>query len=111
MDASVLAVDLSLASLAYARRKAMEFGLANITFAQADILTLGKAARSFDAIESSGVLHHMADPFAAWRALLGLLKPGGFMLVGLYSRLARRNVERTRRFIAERGYGAALRRR
>jgi Tfp pilus assembly protein PilF/SAM-dependent methyltransferase len=107
LNVAMLAVDLSLASLAYAKRKAAELGLANIGFAQADILTLGKAGRSFDVIESSGVLHHMADPFAAWRTLLGLLKPGGFMLVGLYSRLARRNVERTRRFIAGRGLGAS----
>jgi Flp pilus assembly protein TadD/2-polyprenyl-3-methyl-5-hydroxy-6-metoxy-1,4-benzoquinol methylase len=105
LDVTVLAVDLSLASLAYARRKAAELGVAEIGFAQGDILTLGKAGRTFDVIESSGVLHHMTDPFAAWRALLDLLRPGGFMLVGLYSRLARRNIERTRRVIAERGYG------
>src|ERR1019366_7558033 len=32
LNAQVLAVDLSLASLAYAKRKAAELGLANITF-------------------------------------------------------------------------------
>ena len=107
LDADVLAADLSLASLAYARRKAEEFQLSNMRFAQADILTLGRAGQSFDVIESSGVLHHMADPFAGWQALLDLLAPGGFMLVALYSRLARRNVERTRQFIKEHDTGVS----
>ena len=107
MEAEVLAVDLSLTSLAYARRKADELQLANIRFAQADILTLGRSGQTFDVIESSGVLHHMAEPFTGWRALLDLLKPGGVMLVALYSRLARRHVERTRQYIAAQGYGVS----
>ena len=38
---TVLAVDLSLASLAYAKRKSAELRVANIEYRQADILTLG----------------------------------------------------------------------
>ena len=103
-----LAVDLSLASLGYARRKSEELGLA-ITHAQADILELeavgGLGGRKFDLIESLGVLHHLADPWAGWRALLSLLRPGGFMLLGLYSEMARRPVMAARARIAERGFG------
>ncbi len=103
-----LAVDLSLASLGYARRKSEEQGLA-ITHAQADILELEAAGslggRRFDLIESLGVLHHLADPWAGWRALLSLLRPGGFMLLGLYSEMARRPVLAARARIAERGGG------
>ncbi len=102
---SLLAVDLSLASLAYARRKAGGNGLHAIEFAQADLLELGAIGRSFDLIEASGVLHHLADPFAGWRMLLGLLRPGGRMHLGVYSALARRHLEPARAFIAERGYG------
>ncbi len=40
--AKILAVDLSLASLAHAKRKSNELGLGDITFGQADILELGK---------------------------------------------------------------------
>ena len=50
-SAQVLAIDLSLASLGYAKRKAQELGLTNIEFAQADILKLGQLGRSFDLIE------------------------------------------------------------
>lgn len=102
--AHVLAVDLSLASLGYARRKALELGLTGIEFAQADILELGATGRRFDVIECSGVLHHMADPFAGWRSLLSLLNPGGFMLVALYSEKARQGIVEARRYIAEKGY-------
>ena len=40
-DSSVLAVDLSLTSLAYAVRKTRELGIGNIEYRQADILALG----------------------------------------------------------------------
>lgn len=103
-NARVLAVDLSLASLGYAKRKSRELGLAHIDYAQADILHLGRCGRSFDLIESVGVLHHLADPMAGWRVLLSLLRPGGFMRVGFYSAVARRDIVRARAFIAERGY-------
>ena len=101
----VLAIDLSLSSLGYAQRKAKEFGLTAIEFAQADLLELGERARRFDIVECSGVLHHLADPFAGWRALLSVLRPGGFMLVGLYSEAARRGIVEARLFIAQQGYG------
>jgi SAM-dependent methyltransferase len=103
-DARVLAIDLSLASLSYAMRMAREFGLTNIEFGQADIMSLGSLGRGFDFIDASGVLHHLADPWAGWRILLSLLQPGGVMQIGLYSERARRNVAAVRALIAERGY-------
>jgi SAM-dependent methyltransferase len=102
--ARVLAVDISLPSLAYARRKTAEDGLRNIEYAQADILKLGSIGRSFDRIEAVGVLHHLAEPALGWRALLSLLRPNGDMRVGLYSETARRAIVAVRAFIAERGY-------
>lgn len=93
--APMLAIDLSLASLGYARRKSEELGL-KIAYAQADILEMQAGGRSFDLIESLGVLHHLADPFEGWRVLLELLRPGGVMLLGLYSETARRPVTAAR---------------
>jgi tetratricopeptide (TPR) repeat protein/2-polyprenyl-3-methyl-5-hydroxy-6-metoxy-1,4-benzoquinol methylase len=100
----MLAIDLSMNSLAYAARKTREHGVRGITYAQADILKLGQIHRSFDVIESSGVLHHLGDPMQGWRVLVSLLRPGGFMHIGLYSTLARSSVRAARQFIAERGY-------
>jgi 2-polyprenyl-3-methyl-5-hydroxy-6-metoxy-1,4-benzoquinol methylase/tetratricopeptide (TPR) repeat protein len=102
--ARITAVDLSVASLSYAQRMAQKFGVKNVTFGQADILKLGSSGRAFDYIDASGVLHHLADPWAGWRVLLALLRSEGVMQVGLYSALARRNVNAARALIAERGY-------
>lgn len=103
--ARILAVDLSLSSLCYAKRKTQELGLTSIEYAQADLLNLGAVGRDFDLIESVGVLHHLADPWTGWRVLLSLLRPGGFMKLGFYSELARRDIVKARAMIAGQGYG------
>ncbi len=74
-NASILAVDLSRASLAYAEAKAEELGIKNVEFRHADILKLGSLDRAFDIISRMGVLHHMNDPLEGWKVLAGLLKP------------------------------------
>jgi Tfp pilus assembly protein PilF/SAM-dependent methyltransferase len=105
--AHTLAVDLSLTSMAYAKRKMESLGLGNVELAQADILELGSLGRSFDFINCGGVLHHLGDPMAGWRILLSLLKPNGFMSVALYSELARANYIAAQEFVAQRGYGSS----
>ena len=102
-NCKVTAVDLSCASLAYAQRKTKELGITNIEYLQADILRLGELDQEFDIIESSGVLHHMDDPMAGWRVLVGLLKIGGLMNIGLYSELARRQIVKAREEIGLQG--------
>ena len=106
-NATVLAVDLSLSSIAYAIRKTNELGIANVEYAQADIMELGTLERRFDLIESIGVLHHLEDPIAGWRILTGLLRPGGLMKIGLYSELAREDVVACRRLISDKKYSAS----
>jgi SAM-dependent methyltransferase len=108
-NAKVLAVDLSLTSLCYAKRKTCELGLKNIDYAQADILSLGSlssAGHTFDIVEAAGILHHLADPLAGWRELVSLMRPGAFMRLGFYSEYARQNETTARRFVAERGYAS-----
>ena len=88
-NSKVLAIDLSMSSLAYAKRKTEELGVTNIEYMQADILKLAKLDRQFDIIESAGVLHHMDNPMAGWKVLVDCLRYGGLMKIGLYSELAR----------------------
>jgi Flp pilus assembly protein TadD/SAM-dependent methyltransferase len=95
----VTAVDLSLASLAYAKRKTAELGITNLKYLQADILKLNNLEQEFDIIESVGVLHHMDEPMAGWRVLTDLLKPGGLIRIGLYSELARHHIVEVRKEI------------
>jgi SAM-dependent methyltransferase len=95
-NARILALDLSAASLGYASRMADAFGIENVEFARADLEQIDsfgpRFASRYQVIEAVGVLHHMADPFAGWRALVKCLAPGGFMRLGLYSAIARRNL-------------------
>lgn len=101
--AKVTALDLSTASLAYGARMARDLKVRNIRFVQGDILDVGAQNRTYDVIESVGVLHHMADPLQGWRILVDCLRPGGLMRIGLYSRLARQSVNVCREHIRAQG--------
>jgi SAM-dependent methyltransferase/Tfp pilus assembly protein PilF len=98
---TVLGVDLSLTSLAYAKRQADMLGVENVAFAQADILKLDGLDARFDVIEAVGVLHHLVEPAVGLQRLVSLLRPGGFLRIGLYSAAARRSLAQWRQLIAE----------
>ncbi|MFK7930142.1 MAG: tetratricopeptide repeat protein [Myxococcota bacterium] len=92
-DAQILAVDLSRASLGVAARQVNLWGMQDrVRLMQADVLALDGLDEEFDVIECGGVLHHLADPMAGWRVLLGLLAPSGVMKIGVYSEHARADV-------------------
>jgi SAM-dependent methyltransferase len=103
-NADILAVDLSLTSLAYAKRKTEELGHKNIEYLHADILQLKKLNKKFDIIESAGTLHHMEDPVKGLKVLLDILEPHGFLRLGLYSEIARQGVVAAREFIKKKNY-------
>jgi 2-polyprenyl-3-methyl-5-hydroxy-6-metoxy-1,4-benzoquinol methylase len=104
--AKVTAVDLSLSSLAYAKRKAKERGVANIEFGQADILELDGMAERFDIVCCVGVLHHMQDPRQGLQSLCRLGRAGGLLRMGLYSARSRADLNLARTLVRERGLPA-----
>ena len=106
--ARILAIDLSMTSLCYAKRKTRELGITNVEYAQADILELGSLEKRFDVIASSGVLHHLAEPEKGWRTLVQLLEPDGCMQIALYSQRAHRNLISAQRFLAERRFSPSI---
>lgn len=77
----VVGIDLSLAAEVAARNLAG----CEATIFQADVFQLPFAPESFDLIYSLGVLHHTPDCERAFKALPGLLKPGGRIAIWLYS--------------------------
>ena len=99
----ILAIDLSKTSLAYAIRKTKELKIKNIEYMQADILDISELNSDFDIIECSGVIHHMENPLLGWEILTRLLKVGGLMNIGLYSKIARRNIFLIRKEISKLG--------
>ena len=101
-NSKIVGVDLSLASLGYAKRKVEELGIKNIEFLHADILQLNKLNKKFDIIESAGTLHHMRDPIEGFKVLYDLLKPNGFLRIGLYSEIARTHIVEAREIIKKR---------
>ena len=103
-NSNTLAVDLSLTSLAYAKRKTEELNIKNIEYMHADILQLKKLNKKFDVIESAGTLHHMKDPVKGLKVLLDILEPHGFLKLGLYSETARRHIVKIREFIKKKDY-------
>lgn len=106
-DVRILAVDLSLASLAYGARMAARHRVSELYFAQADLLRIGELGERFDLIESTGVLHHLRDPGQGLAALRAVLAPGGLMRLALYSRQGRCNVTAAREWLSSRGYNGA----
>ncbi len=84
-------LDLSAASRAIAEGRARVRGLTNIEFHTGSLLDAGEFG-SFDYIDCCGVLHHLPDPQAGFRALAGALKPDGGMGVMVYGELGRTGV-------------------
>ena len=98
---NVLAIDLSLSSLAYGSIKAQEDEINNITFKQCDILNVSDIDKRFDIISSCGVLHHMEKPHKGLKSLVDILNDEGVMKLALYSTYARIGLEFVRDFIKD----------
>jgi 2-polyprenyl-3-methyl-5-hydroxy-6-metoxy-1,4-benzoquinol methylase len=85
----VIGCDLSYNSLEKGLRFRNQFSLENASFVQADLFDLPFRERSFDVVLCNGVLHHTTDPAAGFGKICAMVKPGGFIVVGLYNSYAR----------------------
>jgi len=79
MGATVVGLDPSDAIQVAATRSPEAF------FVQADIVPAPFPPRTFDLVYSFGVLHHLPDPLRGLHACFDLVRPGGAMLVWVYS--------------------------
>jgi ubiquinone/menaquinone biosynthesis C-methylase UbiE len=80
-EAHITAVDISLSSVAEARKKIEKAGFKNVSFRQGDIFKLPFKPESFDHIFVCFVLEHLAHPVKALNCLKNLLKTGGTITV------------------------------
>lgn len=95
---TVVAFDQSFLRMAFVRRRAEKEGLSNLHICVADIYDLPFPEKSFDVIAMNGVLEWVgksticADPRQAQIKALEicrrLLKPGGYLYIGIENRLA-----------------------
>ncbi|MFL5298720.1 MAG: class I SAM-dependent methyltransferase [Anaeromyxobacteraceae bacterium] len=88
-DRLVVGADLTRASLELAAAAARRFEVGRARFVETDLRAPGLRAGAFDVVYCSGVLHHTPDPEASFRALARLVRPGGFIVLGLYNAYAR----------------------
>ena len=98
-NSDILAVDLSLSSLSFAKRKMQELNHSNIEFLHGDILNLKNLNKKFSVIECVGVLHHLKHPEEGLKVLLNSLEPNGYLKLGLYSEYARQHIVEARKLI------------
>jgi SAM-dependent methyltransferase len=88
-DRLVIGADLTRASLLLGAAAARRFGLDRVQFVETDLHRPALRAGAFDVVYSSGVVHHTADPRAAFARLAALARPGGAIVLGVYNAIAR----------------------
>jgi len=85
----VFATDICVNSLRLGQNFARSHHLERVRFLQMNLFRPALRPGSFDLVISNGVLHHTSDPFLAFRTISTLVRPGGYLLVGLYHRYGR----------------------
>ena len=88
-DRKVVATDISRAALSLGRAAARRFGITGVRFVETDLHYAGLRPHAFDVVYAAGVLHHTADPAAAFASVVRLARPGGIVVVGVYNAVAR----------------------
>lgn len=86
---TVLGVDFSRNSLSKGQALKERLGLENLSFQWGDVLNLEVQDASFDYVFCNGVLHHTSNPKRGFSHLARIVKPGGYVVVGLYNTYGR----------------------
>ncbi len=85
------AVDISEKSLTLAKRRCFLRKTKNVDFYRNDLLNFCKSNQNkYDFINCFGVIHHLSDPTAAFKALACALNEDGFARIMVYSKTQRR---------------------
>jgi len=85
----VIGADMCLNSLRLAERFRRGHRLSRVRFVQMNLFRPCFRPEQFDVVLCNGVLHHTGDPRGGFERLVPLLKPGGFIVIGLYNRYGR----------------------
>jgi 2-polyprenyl-3-methyl-5-hydroxy-6-metoxy-1,4-benzoquinol methylase len=88
-SAKIISSDLSINSLRLGNRFASNYNIKGISFVESNIFNPCFKKNSFDLIICNGVLHHLINPYLGFEILESLLKPGGYIVIGLYNKISR----------------------
>jgi len=86
---AVIGADMTRASLELAGAFKQRHGLANWNLLHASLFDLPLRHASFDLVLAKGVLHHTGDARGAFSAVCQHVRPGGYVVLGLYNRIGR----------------------
>jgi len=86
---TVFGSDLCLNSLRLAKGFRDRGDIKNAGFVQMNLFCPAFKEKSFDLVISNGVLHHTGDPLAGFKSISSLVKPGRYIIVGLYNAIGR----------------------
>jgi SAM-dependent methyltransferase len=86
---TVIGTDLCLNSLKMASDFKQKNDLTRAHFLQMNLFRPAFRPGTFDLVISNGVLHHTSDPFLGFKSIARLVRPGGYILIGLYHRYGR----------------------
>jgi SAM-dependent methyltransferase len=85
----VFGSDMCIHALRLAKGFRDRFHITNAAFVQMNLFRPAFRDGAFDLVISNGVLHHTANPLGAFRSIARLVKPSGFVIVGLYNKIGR----------------------
>jgi len=86
---TVIGTDICMNSLKMATEFKEANDLKRAHFYQMNLFLPCFKPHSFDLVISNGVLHHTSDPFLAFKSISNLVKPNGYILIGLYHKYGR----------------------
>jgi carbamoyltransferase len=86
---TVIGTDLCMNSLRLAETFRRQQGLSRVRFLQMNLFKPALKPEQFDVVLCNGVLHHTSDPYGGFRSISRLVKPGGYIIIGLYNTYGR----------------------
>jgi SAM-dependent methyltransferase/uncharacterized protein YbaR (Trm112 family) len=86
---AVFGTDVCLNSLRLGQAFLERHEVPSAAFLQMNLFRPAFRPEAFDVVISNGVLHHTADPYGGFRSILRCVKPGGFIIIGLYNTFGR----------------------
>lgn len=86
---TVFGSDLCLNSLRLAKGFRDRCEIKNVGFLQMNLFRPAFKENVFDVVVSNGVLHHTSDPLGGFESISRLVKPGRYIIIGLYNTIGR----------------------
>jgi len=99
-DTSFKGIELSPKPLKIARQSAVEAGVGNVEFIQANLMQLNDRFERQDIVVCMGVLHHLSDPAAGLRQLVRCVRDDGFLFLYIYGKHGSRGRMRRKRIVS-----------